>query len=146
MIRQAFISNGVAYHHGIVQPGQPLADFEVVDLGRLADVDLNAYDLIVVPRSADGESLRARRYQFVPCDYHMTCYRCSAPTNGDKGNRNQEETTPYTQWLASGNATSSNPRRRYSFSGSASFPMFVGVPVSWRATGHTTIARARTTR
>ncbi|MBA2364305.1 MAG: hypothetical protein H0V86_12330 [Chloroflexia bacterium] len=64
MIRQAFISNGVAYHHGIVQPGQPLADFEVVDLGRLADVDLNAYDLIVVPRSADGESLRARRYQF----------------------------------------------------------------------------------
>lgn len=33
MPREAFISNGVAYHHGLVQPGKPLAHFEVLDLG-----------------------------------------------------------------------------------------------------------------
>lgn len=64
MVRQAFVSGGVAYHHGLVQPGQPLAGFEVVDLGRLAETNLNAYDLVVVPRSADGDALAARRYQF----------------------------------------------------------------------------------
>ncbi len=64
MSREAFISCGVAYHHGIVQPGEPLDRFEVLDIGRLTDVDLNSYDLIVVPRSSDGEILRARRHQF----------------------------------------------------------------------------------
>ncbi len=64
MPREAFISNGVAYHHGLVQPGQPLADFDVLDLGRLALVDLNQYDMLVVPRSSDGDVLRARRHQF----------------------------------------------------------------------------------
>ncbi len=64
MTRGAFISNGVAYHHGLVQPGQPLENLEVIELGRLAQVDLNVYDLVVVPRSADGEALRARRHQF----------------------------------------------------------------------------------
>lgn len=64
MIRQALISNGVAYHHGIVQPGQPLQDLEVLDLGRLTETNLNEYDLLIVPRSADGEVLRARRRQF----------------------------------------------------------------------------------
>jgi len=64
MIRQAFISNGVAYHHGLSQPGELLDGFETVDLGRLAEVDLNAYDLVLAPRSADGDALRARRHQF----------------------------------------------------------------------------------
>lgn len=64
MIRQAVISGGVAYHHGLVQRGQPLANFEVIDLGRLVDLDLNSFDLLVVPRSTDGDVLRARRYQF----------------------------------------------------------------------------------
>ncbi len=64
MVRQVVISAGVCYHHGLTAPGEPLADFDVVDLGRLAQVDLNAYDLVLVPRSADGDALRARRYQF----------------------------------------------------------------------------------
>ncbi len=63
-MREAFISNGVAYHHGIVQPGEPLEDFEIIDLDHLADVNLNAYDLVIVPRSSDGDALRARRHQF----------------------------------------------------------------------------------
>ncbi len=64
MAREAFITNGVAYHHGIVEPEQPLEGFEVLDLGRLAGVDLNEYNLLIVPRSADGDLLSARRYQF----------------------------------------------------------------------------------
>ncbi|MDQ3540642.1 MAG: hypothetical protein M3440_08140, partial [Chloroflexota bacterium] len=61
MIRQALISGGVAYHHGLIQPGEVLAGFEV---GDLASVDLNQYDLVLVLRSTDGDALRARRYQF----------------------------------------------------------------------------------
>jgi hypothetical protein len=64
MTREAFINSGVAYHHGAIQAGQPLDGFEVIELGGLADVDLNAYDLLVVPRSSDGDALRARRHQF----------------------------------------------------------------------------------
>lgn len=64
MVRQAFITGGVAYHHGLTRPGEVLSQFETVDLGRLADVDLNRFDLVLVPRSADGDALRARRHQF----------------------------------------------------------------------------------
>ncbi len=64
MVRQAVISGGVSYHHGLIQPGEILHDFEVIPLGESVSVDLNRYDLIVVPRSVDGEVLRARRYQF----------------------------------------------------------------------------------
>ena len=63
MLRKAFISSGVSYHHGLVQPGGPLHDFEIIDLGRLDQVNLNEYSLLFVPRSSDGEVLRARRYQ-----------------------------------------------------------------------------------
>jgi hypothetical protein len=63
MLRKAFVSSGVSYHHGLVQPGGPLHDFEVLDLGRLEQVNLNEYSLLFVPRSADGEVLHARRYQ-----------------------------------------------------------------------------------
>ncbi len=63
MLRKAFISSGVSYHYDLVQPGGPLHDFEVLDLGRLEQVNLNAYSLILVPRSADGETLHTRRYQ-----------------------------------------------------------------------------------
>ena len=63
MIRQAVISGGVAYHYNLTQPGQPLDGFEVIDLAHLAQVDLNAFDVVVVPRSTDGEMLHARRYQ-----------------------------------------------------------------------------------
>lgn len=64
MIRQAVISGGVAYHHGLIQPGEILSGFEIIDVGDLASVDLNQYDLVLVPRSTDGDTLRARRYQF----------------------------------------------------------------------------------
>jgi hypothetical protein len=63
MLRKALVSSGVSYHHGLVQPGGPLHDFEVLDLGRLDQVDLNEYSLLFVPRSSDGEVLRARRFQ-----------------------------------------------------------------------------------
>jgi hypothetical protein len=61
--RMGFITGGVAYHHGNLQPGELLADFEQIQVGRLVDTDLNRYDLLVVPRSADGDALYARRYQ-----------------------------------------------------------------------------------
>jgi len=64
MIRQAVISGGVAYHHGLIQPGEILSGFEIIDLADLASVDLNQYDLILVLRSTDGDALRARHYQF----------------------------------------------------------------------------------
>ncbi len=64
MIRQAIISSGVIYHQYLTQPGQPLADFEVLDLADLARIDLNVYGVVLVPRSTDGDILRARRYQF----------------------------------------------------------------------------------
>jgi hypothetical protein len=64
MIRKALISGGVVYHHELTRPGQLLADFEVIDLADLVNVDLNLYDLLLVPRSTDGDMLRARRYQF----------------------------------------------------------------------------------
>ncbi|HEV2066623.1 MAG TPA: hypothetical protein VGR08_07295 [Thermomicrobiales bacterium] len=64
MIRQAVISGGVAYHHGLIQPGGILAGFEIIEVGDLASVDLNQYDLVLVLRSTDGDALRARRYQF----------------------------------------------------------------------------------
>ncbi len=64
MIRQAVISGGVVYHHGLVQPGEILSGFEIIDIGDLVAVDLNQYDLVLVLRSTDGDSLRARRYQF----------------------------------------------------------------------------------
>ena len=63
MLQKAFISSGVSYHYDLVQPGGPLHDFEVLDLGRLHEVNLNAYSLILVPRSADGETLYTRRHQ-----------------------------------------------------------------------------------
>ncbi len=63
MLRKAFLSSGVSYHYDLVQVGGLLADFEVIDLGQLEQVNLNEYSLILVPRSADGEVLQARRYQ-----------------------------------------------------------------------------------
>lgn len=64
MIRQALLSGGMAYHHTLTQPGEILAGFELIDSGDLASVDLNQFDLVLVPRSTDGDVLRARRYQF----------------------------------------------------------------------------------
>ncbi|MGH9174658.1 MAG: hypothetical protein ACRD1H_09880, partial [Vicinamibacterales bacterium] len=64
MSPEGFISGGIAYHHDLTKPGQPLAGFEVIELGDLAATDLNRFALLVVPRSTDGDALRARRHQF----------------------------------------------------------------------------------
>lgn len=64
MTREAFISGGVAYHLGLTERGQPLDGFEVVELGALKDTNLHDFDVVVVPRSTDGDALHARRYQF----------------------------------------------------------------------------------
>lgn len=64
MIRQAVITGGVTYHHALTRPGELLADFDVIEVGHLAAVDLNRYDLVLVLRNTDGDALRARRYQF----------------------------------------------------------------------------------
>jgi len=64
MPRKAVISGGVAYHHGLMRPGELLDDFDKIDLAELASVDLNRYELVLVLRSTDGDSLRARRHQF----------------------------------------------------------------------------------
>lgn len=64
MIRQAFVSGGVSYHHALTEPGGLLSGWEMLDIGRLAAVDLNRYDVVLVPRSTDGEMLYARRHQF----------------------------------------------------------------------------------
>lgn len=64
MTRQAVITGGVAYHHALTQPGEILADFIEVPVSELVSLDLNRFDLIVVPRSADQEVLFARRHQF----------------------------------------------------------------------------------
>lgn len=62
-IRKAFVDGGVSYHHALAAPDEPLADFERLDVLGLANVALEDYDLLVVPRSADGEALYARRHQ-----------------------------------------------------------------------------------
>lgn len=64
MIRQAVFSGGVAYHHGLIQPGDILSGFEILDIGELAAVDLNQYHLVLVLRSTDGDALHAHRHQF----------------------------------------------------------------------------------
>jgi len=64
MVRQAVITGGVAYHHALTQPGELLSGFEKIEIGDLASVDLNRFDLVLVLRNTDGDALRARRYQF----------------------------------------------------------------------------------
>ncbi len=63
MIEKAVITGGVSYHHALTQPGQPLADFEPIDVHTLAQVDLERFELAVVLRSVDNEALWARRHQ-----------------------------------------------------------------------------------
>ena len=60
MLQKAFISSGVSYHYDLVQPGGPLHDFEVLDLGRLHEVNLNDYSL------RSGAALRRRRNAAMP--------------------------------------------------------------------------------
>ena len=62
-MRKAVISGGVSYHHALTQPGEPFADFDVLPVHELPRSELEAYALVVVPRSVDAEALWARRHQ-----------------------------------------------------------------------------------
>lgn len=64
MIGKAVVTGGVAYHHALTRSGEPLADFDAIDVHELARVDLAAYDIALVLRSTDNDALRARRHQF----------------------------------------------------------------------------------
>jgi hypothetical protein len=60
----ALIDGGGAAHRAIRQPGEPFEAFDAIPLDRLAAVDLGRYEVVVVPRSCDGEMLALRRHQF----------------------------------------------------------------------------------
>ncbi|MDP9370877.1 MAG: hypothetical protein M3Q65_00145 [Chloroflexota bacterium] len=62
-IRRGLIYNGVCYHEALSRPGEPLAEFERLPIDALAAVPLEEYDVLLAPRSSDGEALRARRHQ-----------------------------------------------------------------------------------
>lgn len=62
-IRTGLIYNGVCYQEALSRPGEPLADFERLPIHELAAVALEEYDVLLAPRSSDGEVLRARRQQ-----------------------------------------------------------------------------------
>ena len=61
--RKAIVTGGVSYHDALARPGQPLADFDALDVHELPRQGLEAYDLVVVRRSVDGDALWARRHQ-----------------------------------------------------------------------------------
>lgn len=62
-MRQAVVTAGVSYHHALTEPGEPLAGLEQIDVHGLARVDLDAFAVVVVLRSVDGDALLARRHQ-----------------------------------------------------------------------------------
>lgn len=62
-VRKGLIYSGVCYHHALRQPGEPLAAFEPIFVGDLATTDLEAFDVLLAPRSSDAEALFARRHQ-----------------------------------------------------------------------------------
>ncbi len=63
-MKGALIDGGGAAHRALSAPGQPFSRLRSVEIERLAATDLEALDLVVVPRSCDGEALYARRHQF----------------------------------------------------------------------------------
>jgi hypothetical protein len=62
-MHRAVITAGVSYHLALTQPGEPLADFEPLDVHALQQIDLARHDLVLVLRSVDNEALWARRHQ-----------------------------------------------------------------------------------
>ncbi len=62
-IRKGLLYNGVCYQEALSRPGEPLADFARLPIHDLASVALEDYDVLLAPRSCDGEVLRARRHQ-----------------------------------------------------------------------------------
>ena len=62
-IRKGLLYNGVCYQEALSRPGEPLGDFARLPIDDLASIALEEYDVILAPRSCDGEVLRARRHQ-----------------------------------------------------------------------------------
>jgi hypothetical protein len=62
-VRKGLLYNGVCYQEALSRPGEPLGEFERLPLDELATVPLEEYDILLAPRSSDGEVLRARRHQ-----------------------------------------------------------------------------------
>jgi hypothetical protein len=63
-VRKAVVTAGVSYHYALTGPEGPCADFDILDVHRLFEVDLTAYTLVIVLRSVDSEALWVRRHQF----------------------------------------------------------------------------------
>jgi hypothetical protein len=63
-MRKAIVTAGVSYHDALTQPGQPLSEFERLDVHSLGEVELVAFDLVIVPRSVSCDALWLRRHQF----------------------------------------------------------------------------------
>lgn len=62
-LRKGLLYNGVCYQEALSRPGAVLGDFERLPVDELAAVPLEEYDILLAPRSVDGEVLRARRHQ-----------------------------------------------------------------------------------
>ncbi|HTD78979.1 MAG TPA: hypothetical protein VK898_15180 [Chloroflexota bacterium] len=62
-MRKAIVTGGVSYHDALARPAQPFADFDALDVHELPRHELEAYGLVVVLRSVDGEAVWARRHQ-----------------------------------------------------------------------------------
>lgn len=61
-VRRAVVTGGVSYHDALTGPDGPFVGFDRVDVHGSGMADLEAYALLVVLRSVDGEALRARRF------------------------------------------------------------------------------------
>ena len=58
-VRKAIVTGGVSYHDALARPAQPFADVDALDVHELPRHELEAYGLLVVLRSVDGEPLWA---------------------------------------------------------------------------------------
>jgi hypothetical protein len=67
-VRKAIVTGGVSYHDALARPAQPFADFDALDVHELPRHELEAYGLVVVLRSVDGEAALAeeRRARRIP--------------------------------------------------------------------------------
>jgi hypothetical protein len=63
-MKGALIDGGGAAHRALRAPGQPFAGLEPILIEELAGTNLERYDVVIVPRSCDGDALLARRHQF----------------------------------------------------------------------------------
>lgn len=63
-MKAGIIDGGGGAHRSLLAPGQPFVGLQPIPIERLATTNLETLELVVVPRSCDGEALFARRHQF----------------------------------------------------------------------------------